>query len=217
MAPEMPTRDVELRRDGLAGAADLPLHGQPARRRRSAATRRARRRARRRAACASARCSCALMPRPTATMRSACDRSTACRASWNGASGCCRIATASIATRERAHGRGGRSPRATASARNAPIWNDDEVRRRSQRHDVGGQLALEHRPRERGAPPSRLMRVHVGDERAIEPRRKRRREVARLVGVRQQHERRRQLAIRRCERLHEPVGRVARERRVRRA
>ena len=31
------------------------------------------------------------MPRPTATIRSACERSTACFASWNGASGFWRI------------------------------------------------------------------------------------------------------------------------------
>ena len=41
---------------------------------------------------------CSLMPRPTDTIRSAWDRSTACRASWNGASGFCRIAAASTAT-----------------------------------------------------------------------------------------------------------------------
>jgi hypothetical protein len=38
---------------------------------------------------------CSLMPRPTETIRSACDRSTACFACWNGGSGFSRIADAS--------------------------------------------------------------------------------------------------------------------------
>ena len=37
---------------------------------------------------------CSLMPRPTDTIRSACDRSTACLACWNGGSGFSRIADA---------------------------------------------------------------------------------------------------------------------------
>jgi hypothetical protein len=72
-------------------------------------------------ACASARCSGALMPRPTATMRSACDRSTACLASWNGASGAWRIDAASMATSSVRTG-AGVAPLATPSARKAPIW-----------------------------------------------------------------------------------------------
>ena len=92
------------------------------RRRRSGATPRARRPSPARAASAIFRCSCALMPRPTATMRSACERSTACFASLNGASGFCRIAPASIVTSALRSGAGA-APRAAASARNAPIWN----------------------------------------------------------------------------------------------
>ena len=49
--------------------------------------------------------------------------------------------------------------------------------------DVGLQLALEHRPDVAAA----LDRHAVGDERALHARGQRRREVARLVGVRQEH------------------------------
>ena len=132
---------------------------------------------------------CSLMPRPTETMRSACDRSTACLASWNGASGFCRIAAASTVDVERAHRRGRRALRAAWSARIRADLERDEMRRRALRHDVGGELALEHRPRRT---PCRAVAVliagDVGDERAIEARRQLRREVARLVGVRQQHD-----------------------------
>ena len=101
---------------------------------------------------ASARCSWALMPRPTATMRSACDRSTAALASWNGGSAVWRSAPASMRDGLRGH-------RRPAAARGgvgaeAPIWNDTQVRRRPLGGHVGDQLALEHRPRERAASPS---------------------------------------------------------------
>ena len=99
-------------------------------------------------ACASCsaifRCSCPLMPRPTATMRSACERSTACFASLNGASGFCRIAPASIDTSALRTGAGA-APRAAASARNAPIWNVTRCGAGPIGLDVGAQLALEHR------------------------------------------------------------------------
>ena len=68
------------------------------------------------------------------------------------------------------------------------------MRRRSLRHDVGGAACPgTSAGRTRSSPPSALTRRDVGDERAIEARGQLRREVARLVGVRQQHERRRQL------------------------
>ena len=98
------------------------------------------------------RCSCPLMPRPTATMRSACDRSTACFASWNGASGFWRIAAASIVDRQRRDRRRRAAPRRLIGPERADLERD-EVRRRALRHDVGGQLALEHRPDERRSSP----------------------------------------------------------------
>ena len=67
------------------------------------------------------RCSWPLMPRPTATMRSAWVRSTACFASWNGASTSWRIVPGSIVTGKAATGAGA-APRFRASGRNAPIW-----------------------------------------------------------------------------------------------
>ena len=67
------------------------------------------------------------------------------------------------------------------------------MRRRSGGADVRVQLSLEHRPRVDEAAVLFLMRHDVGDERPLEPRRQRRREVAGLIGVRQEHERRRRL------------------------
>ena len=119
-------RDVELRRDGLARSCRSGDPSAASRRRRSGATRRARRPSPARAAAAICRCSCPLMPRPTATMRSACDRSTACFASLNGASGFWRIFAASIGDRRLVASARAAPPRFTASARNAPIWNVDD-------------------------------------------------------------------------------------------
>ena len=93
------------------------------RRRRSAATPRARRRAPRRAAARAAMFACSLMPRPTETMRSACDRSTACLRLLKRRLGLLadrrrrRPSTASARTGA------GAAPFAAWSARNAPIWN----------------------------------------------------------------------------------------------
>ena len=86
MAPEDAERQVQPGRHGLSRAADLPIHRQPARiadgpRGSSSAL------SARASSCASGRCSWALMPRPTATIRSACPRSMACFDSWNGGSG----------------------------------------------------------------------------------------------------------------------------------
>ena len=116
------------------------------RRRRSAATRRARRRARRRASAPAAMFSCSLMPRPTdddalglrqidrllrflkRRLRLLADR---------------RRVDVDV---ERAHRRRRRALRRLVGAKRADLERD-EVRRRPLRHDVGGQLALEHRPR----------------------------------------------------------------------
>ena len=127
-------------------------------------------------------------------MRSACDRSTACFASWNGASGFC-------ANRRRVDGRpssartgAGAAPRAAWSARNAPIWNVTKCGAGPCGTTSAVSLPWNIGRTNAGSPPAALTPVHVGDERAIEPRRQLRREVARLVGVRQQHERRRRAA-----------------------
>ena len=78
-------------------------------------------------------------------MRAACDRSTACFASLKGGSGRWRIRPASISIAALTIGAAA-APRAAPSARNAPIWQVIEVRRRAAGRDVGAQLALEHRP-----------------------------------------------------------------------
>ena len=61
--------------------------------------------------------------------------------------------------------------------------------------------------------PGLLDRGHVGHERASEPGGERRREVARLIGVRQEHQRGRFLVDERRERRDVAVGRVLGERR----
>ena len=183
-----PERDVQLRRHGLPGTADLALHGQPAgvadgTRGRQLGAERLRPAARPRAMC-----SCALMPRPTATIRSACDRSTACLASWNGASAFCRTPPASMPTAAAAIG-------AAALALLSGVGPEraDLHRRRdaapAHRHHVGDELPwnigrANARPSVRSARPTT-----VGHQRTIQPRRQRGREVAGLVGVRQHHER----------------------------
>ena len=104
------------------------------------------------------------MPRPTATIRSACDRSTACLASLNGASGFWRIVAASIGSTPCARAAGA-APRFAASARNAPIWKVTRCgagpRRRRPRSACPGTPAARRR-----RAPSFLIAVHVGDERA---------------------------------------------------
>ena len=86
------------------------------------------------------------------------------------------------------------------------------MRRGSFEHDVRVDLTLEHLSREddRGAV---LLRTDcVGHQGSIEPGRERRHEVPRLIRVRRDDERRRGRLNHRHERLHEPVGRVDRER-----
>ncbi len=85
------------------------------------------------------------------------------------------------------------APFAAWSARNAPIWNVTKcgagpcgtTSAVSLPWNIGRTNAV--------APPAALDAGDVGDERAVEARGELRREVARLIGVRQQHERRRQL------------------------
>ena len=96
-------------------------------------------------------------------MRSACDRSTACFASWNGASGFCRIAAASI-------------DRADASDRRRPAPRVDRPAERAdlERHEHGarrGTTSAVSLPwnigRTKVAPATgALDRRDVGDERA---------------------------------------------------
>ena len=73
---------------------------------------------------------------------------------------------------------------------------------------VGGQLALKDRPGAHDAAAVLPDMRDVSDQRASEARGKRRRKVARLVGVRQKHERRRQLADQTLQRLQISIRRV---------
>ena len=70
----------------------------------------------------------------------------------------------------------------------------DEVWSGALRHDVRRQLALKHRPDESRLAAGPFDAGHIGHERAVEARRELRCEVARLVGVRQRHEGRRELS-----------------------
>ena len=87
-----------------------------------------------------------------------------------------------------------------------------EMGRRSLRHDVGGEPALKHRPHECGLPARALDRGDVGDEGAVHARGELGREVARLVRVRQQHMRRREPRDRVLQRRREAVRRIGFER-----
>ncbi len=161
---------------------------------------------------ASAIFSSSLIPRPTATMRSACERSTACFASRNGGSGFWRIAAASM--------RGsivctsaGVAPRTAASARNAPIWKVASV-------GVVPRVATSasSRPWKTGRTNNRrpscvLVATQSVTSARSKPRRERRREVARLIGVRQEDERRPGLSDELRERGHVRVARVGGQRR----
>ena len=128
--------------------------------------------------------SCVLMPRPTATIRSACDRSTACFASWNGASGC--LANGRGVDRDGARAVTGAAlaPRCAASARNAPIWNVTRCGAAPSGATSAVSLPWNIGRANAAAPSTRLTAMTSVIERAIERRRQRRREVARLIGVR---------------------------------
>ena len=111
--------------------------------------------------------------------------------------------------------RGRRAASSPASARNAPIWNVTKcgagpcgtTSAVSLPWNIGRTNAV--------APPALLIAGDVGDERALEPRRELRREVARLIGVRQEHARRAvSCAIDALQRRDEAVRRVRLERRV---
>ncbi len=119
-------------------------------------------------------------------MRSACVRSTACFASRNGASGVWRIAPPSTLTATVRTGAGA-APRTRESARMAPIWNVASA-------GPSTATSASSRPWNTGRtnrrrPPSLLRADAVGHERAAEADGQRRREVARLVGVREEHAR----------------------------
>ncbi len=88
----------------------------------------------------------------------------------------------------------------------------DEMRRRPLGRDLRGQLALKHGTDVRRAASLRFHGGHVGDQRASEPRGERRREVARLVGVREEDAFRRFLPDQRLERHDVAVRGVLRER-----
>ena len=132
------------------------------------------------------------MPRPTATMRSAWPRSTAWRASWNGGSTVWRDG-ARRAPRSSALTAAGAPPGDGVGAERADLAGDDGRAVALRRH-LGHELALEHRPQERGARAAALHAHDVGHERRAQARRQARRVVPRLVGVRHDHEPRRRLA-----------------------
>ena len=184
MAPEMPSGHVELRRHGLARAADLPLHRQPPgvadrpRGRQLGAERRGQ-------LLAPARCSPGpLMPRPTATMRSACDRSTACLASWNGGFRLLPDGRASTVTASARHRRRRVALDDRVGAERADL-EGHEVRAWPSAHACATSLPWNIGRAKAGPAALRLERRAVGDERAPDPRGQLRHEVARLVGVRQ--------------------------------
>ena len=143
-------REVQLRRDGLAGAADLPLHRQPAgvadrARRGELGAERVGELLRERQMFA-----CSLMPRPTDDdalglrqvdrLPRLLERRLRLLADRGGVD-----VTVSART-----GAGDAPLRGLVGAKRADLERD-EMRRRSLRHDVGGQLALKHRPHERGS------------------------------------------------------------------
>ena len=78
--------------------------------------------------------------------------------------------------------------------------------------DISAQLALKHGPREHEPAVLRALRHDVGDERPGEPRSQRGSEIARLIGVRKEHQRRRRLLDHRPQCGDVPVGRVLFER-----
>ena len=150
-------REVQLRRDRLPGAADLALHRQPAGvadrpRRRELGAERLGQLLRERQMFA-----CSLMPRPTDDdplglrqvdrLLRFLERRLGLLADRRRR----RPSTASART-----GAGDAPLRRLVGAERADLERD-EVRRRPLRHDVGGQLALEHRPHERASSPPPLL------------------------------------------------------------
>ena len=110
-------------------------------------------------------CSCPLMPRPTETMRSACERSTACSRFRERRLGLL-ADRGGVDRHRRARAIGaGAAPRCRRVGAERADLERDEVRRRAGGRDVGAQLALEHRPREDRPSSCRLTRDDVGDER----------------------------------------------------
>ena len=143
-------REVQLRRDRLAGAADLALHRQPAgvadrARRGELGAERLGQLLRERQMFA-----CSLMPRPTDDDPLGLRQIDRLLRFLERRLGLLpdrrrrRPVTASARDRRRR-----RALRRLIGAERADLERD-EVRRRALRHDVGGQLALEHRPHEGG-------------------------------------------------------------------
>ena len=99
---------------------------------------------------------CSLMPRPTDDDPLGLRQVDRLLRFLERRSGFWRIAAASTVDRERAHRRRRRALRRLIGAERADLERD-EVRRRPLRHDVGGQLALEHRPHERAAAAVRVL------------------------------------------------------------
>ena len=183
-------REVELRRHGLAGAADLPLHGQPTgvadrARRRELGPQCIRQRLRHR--------------QLVLILDAAADGDNALRLRQvHRLTGFLKRRLGTLADRaaidtdvERTE-RGGRGAFDGLVGAERPNLHRHEMRCGSLRDDVGRQLALEHRPDEypvylvaAGVLDSR----HVGDERPIEAGGQLRREVASLIGVRQHDQR----------------------------
>ena len=127
------------------------------------------------------------MPRPTETMISAAVRSTARAASRNGASGFCRICSASECRSERFHGRRAafqriRPPRACLQR--------GEHRTRAAHPHIAVQLALKELAHERQRSGFHARRDHVAHQHLRKPRGQLGREIADLIGVREQHQRR---------------------------
>ena len=89
-----------------------------------------------------------------------------------------------------------------------PNLHRHQPRRLAEHSDVGRQLALIHRPRERDLALHLLDRRAVGDQRAVERGGQRGREVARLIGVRQHHPGRLDLGHQRSVRVDPAVGGV---------
>ena len=91
---------------------------------------------------------CSLMPRPTETMISACERSTACLASLKELPGWVRITPSAISTLHSLNRGSGAAVLHLVSAISAPLWKLANHGAVAGEAHIGGELALEHLPRE---------------------------------------------------------------------
>ena len=149
----------------------------------------------------------ALMPRPTATRMGACVRSTACLASRKSSSGLVRICSGFRSTATVRDRRGRRAARDLIAAKRAGLKRRKPRRRAGKRH-VGRRLALEHLAHEDQPAVFVAVADAIADHALAERRGQLRREIAHLVGVRQQHQVGLGLRDRLAERDGEAVGRV---------